>query len=521
VTEVTLPTRRRRRVTSRRHAALLSVLGVTWVGCGGRAPVQAPAPSAPVTALRYELSRIFDDPVFANAHWGVMIQSIDTGELLYSENAQKLFMPASNLKLVTAAVALARLGPDYRFTTRVVTCDSVGGRTGEAGDVIVIGGGDPSLSARFHGGDATAVFREWADSLRAQGITRIAGALIGDDDLFDDVHLGPGWTWDDLGAAYAAEIGALLFNEGVVPVAVAPGDTVGAPARVIVGPPRTYLELDARVLTVADSTEVVLSADREPFSNAARLRGAIWVGSDTLHRFIAAHDPTRFFIESLREVLDDEQIEVAGPSLDGDDQSSGWPCETPRTLFVYQSPPLDSVLKPFLKVSQNQIGEMLLRYLGVHATDTGSVAAGQRVVRGTLIDWGIPAQYHIYYDGSGLSRYNYLAPEAIVRLLRVMAHREEFGAFAAALPIAGRDGTLSGRMRGTRAEDNARAKTGYIANARSLSGYVRTLDGELVAFSIIANNFTAPVDAVEYLQDLVVERLANFSRGRAGGPAPH
>ena len=137
---------------------------------------------------------------------------------------------------------------------------------------------------------------------------------------------------------------------------------------------------------------------------------------------------------------------------------------------------------------------------------------GRRVVERTLTSWGIPESYYIYVDGSGLSRYNYLSPEALVRLLRVMARRPEFDAFYAALPVAGVDGTLERRMRGSYAEENARAKTGFISNARSLSGYVTTVDGELLAFSIIANNFDAPIRTVEYLQDLAVERLANFSR---------
>jgi len=169
-------------------------------------------------------------------------------------------------------------------------------------------------------------------------------------------------------------------------------------------------------------------------------------------------------------------------------------------------------MRPFLKESQNQIGEMLLRYLGATATDTGSVDTGRRIVSGALTSWGIPDDSYVYYDGSGLSRYNYLTPEAVVRVLITMARREEFTVFYDALPVAGVDGTLEQRMLGSRAAGNARAKTGFISNARALSGYVTTKDGELLAFSIIANNFNTPVRPVEYVQDLIVERLANFER---------
>jgi D-alanyl-D-alanine carboxypeptidase/D-alanyl-D-alanine-endopeptidase (penicillin-binding protein 4) len=187
-------------------------------------------------------------------------------------------------------------------------------------------------------------------------------------------------------------------------------------------------------------------------------------------------------------------------------------CDSSVTLFVHLSPSLGEILQPFLKESQNQIGEMLLRYIGATTTDTGSVSGGRRAVSATLTSWGIPDDSYVYYDGSGLSRYNYLTPEAVVRLLRGMSRRQGFEVFYDALPVAGVDGTLERRMVGSRAEGNARAKTGFISNARALSGYVATADGELLAFSIIANNFDTPVRPVEYVQDLVVERLANFER---------
>ena len=150
--------------------------------------------------------------------------------------------------------------------------------------------------------------------------------------------------------------------------------------------------------------------------------------------------------------------------------------------------------------------------MGAAATDTGSVNTGRRAAEATLTAWGIPDDSYVYHDGSGLSRYNYLAPEAIVRLLRAVALGPNFEVFQEALPVAGVDGTLRGRMRGTAAERNVRAKTGFISNARALSGYVVTADMEMLAFSILTNNFDTPVRPVEYVQDLLVERLAHFTR---------
>ncbi|MGD2217994.1 MAG: D-alanyl-D-alanine carboxypeptidase/D-alanyl-D-alanine-endopeptidase, partial [Gemmatimonadales bacterium] len=380
----------------------------------------------------------------------------------------------------------------------------------------------PAISERFYDDDPTTPFRDWADSLRALGVNRIAGDIVGDDNLYDDVHLGPGWSWDYLDDYYAAEIGALLYNEGVVAYKVMPGDSAGAPARVLVLPPTEYLSVDYDIVTVADSSlhfpergplpGTVVRSERRPFANQARIQGTIWAGRDTVTRYIAAHDPTLFFVTVLKETLQNEGIEVAGRPADIDSLPPESLGDSLATLFVHESPPLAEIVIPFLKRSQNQIGEMLLRHVGAEDSDNGSVRAGRRAVEVTLSGWGITESSYIYVDGSGLSRYNYLSPDAIVRLLRVMYRRPEFDAFYEALPIAGIDGTIESRMIGTRAEDNARAKTGYIANSRALSGYVTTLDGEMLAFSMIANNFDESIDAAEYLQDLAVERLANFAR---------
>ncbi len=487
------------------------MLAVSVHACAGQSlqPVGSAA-TAPVAALQAELDEVLADPAFHNANWGAMVQSVETGEVLYRKHERKLFMPASNMKLITGAVALTQLGAYHRFRTRVLACGEIDQDGVLQGEIVVIGGGDPTISARFGDGDPLHIFRAWSDSLRSRGIRRIDGNLVGDDDLFDDVHIGPGWAWDYLGSAYAAEIGALLFNEGALRINVTPGRSRDSSAAVSLEPPTSFVELRGAVSTVGDSTGITLGVARPPFSNQAEMKGAIWIGADSVTLHIAPHDPTLYFVTVLRETLQAQGVEVVGNAVDRDSVAAD--CDPAETLFVHESQELAEILRPLFKESQNQVAEMLLRYLGVVLTDTGSVNAGRSVVTQRLTNWGIPDDSYIYYDGSGLSRYNYLAPEALVRLLRVMSQTDEFEAFYDALPIAGVDGTLENRMRGTKAEGNARAKTGFISNARALSGYVTTQDGELLAFSIIANNFDTPVRPVEYVQDLVVERLADFKR---------
>ncbi len=500
------------------HQLVITTVALTVVACQPAGSVQVePVPEQhsvpsqvlePLDRLRAEFDDILADPAFANAHWGVMVQSVETGEVLYRHNGRKLFMPASNVKLVTGAVALTRLGADFRFRTQVAACGTVGGAVD--GDLMIVGGGDPSISGRFSDGDPAGVFRAWADTLKAHGISRISGNVVGDDDLFDDTHVGPGWAWDNLGSAYSAEIGALLLNEGAIRLRVSPGESPGRPANVVVEPKTDYIELQNMAITTADSTGVGVWAARRPLSTEVELGGRIWTGTNSVSRNVPPHDPTMYFVTVLKETLEAEGIEVSGEPVDRDDYDTS--CASPSVIFVHESPTLEEILVPFLKESQNQIGEMLLRYVGAAATDTGSVRTGRRVAEGTLTGWGIPDDSYVYFDGSGLSRYNYLAPEAIVRLLRAMALRPEFDVFYNALSVAGVDGTLRGRMRGTAGENNVRAKTGSVSNARTLSGYVTTVDDELLTFSILTNNFDTPTRPVEWVQDLLVERLVHFSR---------
>ena len=445
------------------------------------------------------------DPAFARASWGVVIQSLDDGQVLYRRNAERLFLPASNLKLLTASAALVSLGADFRFHTVVI---ARGGRRADTlvGDLVVVGRGDPSLAVdAATGADPLAPLRPWADSIRARGLQGVRGRVLGDASLFTDPPLGPGWTWDDLDADYAAPVGALELDDDVAWIAAAPGAAAGQPVVAALLPPCAPLRLFSTATTApADSNVHALAWNRAPFGDSVTLSGRLSAGRPAVRLPVSVPDPTRYFTAALTEVLGDSGVAVHGDSLAAD--------TTADTLFVWQSPPLDSILSLFLKPSQNQIGETLLRALGAQIRGAGSMDSGRAVVREVLTGFGVPPDAYVLADGSGLSRYNYVAPDAVARVLEAMYRRPDFGAFFAALPVAGVDGTMATRLKGTRAAGNAHAKTGSLANVRSLSGYVRTADGEMLSFVLLVNGFTVPQRVVEAAQDQVVERLANFSR---------
>jgi serine-type D-Ala-D-Ala carboxypeptidase/endopeptidase (penicillin-binding protein 4) len=462
-------------------------------------------PLAPeVAALAAEVDSALAEPDFARASWGVVVQSLDDAQVLYRRNADRLFLPASNLKLLTAAAALVRLGPDFRWTTTVL---ARGARSGDtlAGVLVVVGRGDPTFSTDAMGdsSDALRSLRPFADSLKAHGIRVVRGRVVTDASLFTGPPLGSGWAWDDLDADYSAPVGALQFNESVAWIMATPAGGAGQPVALVLQPPAAGLRLFSTALTApADSTLARLAWSRAPFGDSVTVSGSLPAGHTPVRLPVSVPDPARYFAAAA--------VPGATPAA----RTSQAPAET---LFVWHSPPLSAVLPLFLKPSQNQIGESLLRTLGAEAGGAGSVDSGRAVVRSVLTSFGVPPDAYVLADGSGLSRYDFVAPDALAQVLAALYQRPDFPALYAALPVAGLDGTLATRMKGTAAAGNVHAKTGSLTGVRSLSGYVKDADGENLLFVLLANNFTVPQRVVEAAQDQIVVRLANFSRRGPGG----
>jgi serine-type D-Ala-D-Ala carboxypeptidase/endopeptidase (penicillin-binding protein 4) len=452
---------------------------------------------------------VFGASVMGQALWGVEVRSLDSGKVLYELNSRKLMMPASNMKIVTLATAAETLGWDFRFTTTVETAAPVEAGT-LMGDLIVRGGGDPTINSRD--GRAAALFDEWTAAVKAAGVSRIDGRIIGDDNAFDDAALGAGWAWDYLQYGYAAPVGALEFNESVAQLTVRPGAREGDPVLVDLTP-GAGLKLFNRAVTGPGTSAQTIDYHRRLDDPTLDVTGVLAVDAEPLIRDVAVVNPTVYFVQAVKDAFVARGIEVAGPAIDADDILNAPPPDVRRVLVRSQSPPLREIATVLMKVSQNLYAETLLKAVGAAKGGLGTTEGGRVATRALLASWGIPESTYVQMDGSGLSRYDYVTPDMLVAILehlyRDPRHRE---AFVSTLPIAGKDGTVSSRMKKTRAEGNATAKTGSIANVRSLSGYVRTRDGETLAFSILANNFTIPAATVNWIADLAVETLANFRR---------
>ena len=476
-----------------------------------RSPSTLPAPPTPpaLPALVRDIDAVLSQPALQHGYWGVLVKSLDKDdETLYAMNARKLMVPASNMKIVTLAVAAEKLGWDYRYETTVFAGGSIDAGALH-GDLVVVGTGDPSLVSAD--GMADRVFAEWADHLKERGIRTIAGRIIGDDNGFEEDTLGFGWSWDDLPDDYAAGVGALQFNEDAVRVTVAPGAAAGDSAAISMTPEGSGLLVVNAVATGAPGSAASINTRRLPGTMRLELRGSIPLGGASATLAASVDNPTLFFVGALRHALIANGIDVRGPAVDIDEVWDA-PRPTSPPLVSYRSAPLSALAVRLMKASQNQYAETLLKTVS-EGVDVRSAAAGRLAVQTILEGWGVPASELILRDGSGLSRYDFVTPGALVAILahvdRDARLREPF---ETSLPIAGSDGTLANRMKGTPAEGNARAKTGSMTGVRALSGYVTTADGERLVFSIVANNFETAADVVTAAADAIVVSLARFRR---------
>ncbi|GAB4319038.1 MAG: D-alanyl-D-alanine carboxypeptidase/D-alanyl-D-alanine-endopeptidase [Candidatus Sumerlaeia bacterium] len=487
---------------------------ITAPGAGEAWPVPETDPAQePARALETLCAAIqarFDDPRFAHAHWGVLIESLETGRVWVERNADRLFMPASNEKIPTAAAALQALGPDFRFTTLLAATAPLTTPTLEA-DIVVWSNGDPTFYDRYIG-ESRAVFRSWARQLKARGLERVTGGVVGDDNAFDDQRIGAGWPHDGLGEWYSAEIGPLVLNENYVDFRIVPPQTPDGEVRIEPNLPSAYYKVVNNIKVVSEGRSRV-SVERPFGTHEMIFTGQVAVGDSPLEESPAISNPTLWYATVLRETLIEEGIAVEGAARDVDDEPD-WPHEAaalPR-LAEHLSPPLSDILTQMMKRSQNLYAEILPRAMAWKETGRGSFAAGREIVARELEKLGVPPGTYRYADGSGLTRYNYISPRQIVTIYKAMLAGPNRDHWWRAQAIMGVDGTLRRRGLGTPAEGNMRGKTGTISNVRALSGTVTTADGEDLVFSFIVNAHLETSRATEDVTDDVVAWLAGFDR---------
>jgi len=496
---------------------------------GGDAGVVARAGSvvgSEVAAIRGELQRLLRGSGLPLGSLSVLVVSLDRQDTIFAHNPDLPLAPASNMKLFSTAAALYYLGPEFRFSTFALTDGEIRGGVLE-GDLVLYGTGDPAISSRMLGG-ALPPLRALADSLAGLGITEIRGDVVGDGSYFDDMWIGEGWREEYRLASYSAPVGALSIAENIVSVRVMPG-AAGGEAEIRTTPGTVGFLVQNRVRTVASGgTSIRFRYDPDGLV----VEGQIARGHGGIARTTAVIDPANFAAAALRNVLEQAGIRVTGEVRTirtaeessvgrGNGPAAGTTRPPPRVVGTHLSPPLSELATVTNHVSQNLFAEALFKTVGRVALGDGSFSGGARAVQYFLeCEQPMDVAGLRFVDGSGLSPLNRITTRATIHLLDLMRRTDVWEAFYESLPEAAAPGgglhSLRNRMGGTAAARNLRAKTGTLTDVSGLSGYVHAANGEMLAFSIFANDLRATWQA-KRTEDAIGVRLAAFTRPAESG----
>jgi len=487
-------------------ATLLALAGLT------------PVPAHAQKGLAKRIDARLDAPPFAHQLWGVALLD-DRGRLLYGRNADRLFIPASNTKLIVTTVATALLPGDWTVQTSLYAAGPVVDSTVE-GDLVLYGRGDPTFARRCYDLDTTVAgacdqdpserLRLLAAGLKARGIRTIAGDLVGDGSYFEPLTIHPGWESYDLNWWYAAPVSGLGFNDNSLDLTWGPG-AEGGPASIAVAPDLGDVVLENRSRTRAPSAEAGPPFDffREPGSLQLWAEGSLPADARGGTSYFALPDPNLFAARALRRVLADAGIAVLGTTVSTTDSLKYRAARQGEPLAEVTSRPLRDWIFPILNTSQNWYAEMLLKQLGRQFGKAGSWVEGLGVERRFLIDSvGVDSTQFRLSDGSGLSSANLVSPLAFAKLLQFIRRHPRYPVFAAGLPESGKPGTLKNRFLGTPLEGRVKAKTGTTSLASTISGYLDAEGGRTLVFSIEGNHYTAPDRLMKAQLDSVVVDMA-------------
>jgi len=429
--------------------------------------------------------------------WGVLVTDAATGEVLYSRNADGYFMPASNAKLFTTALALATLGPDYRVRTTVESSGTLDANGVLSGDLVLIGRGDSNLSNRKfpygkkeeREGPPEKVFAEFAGAIVAHGVKEVSGDVIVDDSMFQHEQFPSGWLVDDILWSYGAAISAITVNDNTFTLDLRSGVHEGDSARYEMGLASDFYTVENSVLTTARGTEEKLAVARDPGSHLVHLSGTMPLDAQPRRLTIAIEDPAEYAAGLLTRLLEARGVKIDGHSRARHAADPAVDPAAPQMILAeHASVPLSDEIRLTNKNSENLHAELLLLLAAHEKASARNYEVALKFASDFFKTVGIADGDVVLSDGSGLSRKDLITPRAVVQLLHYAATQPWGELYRSTLPVAGEDGTLSDRMKNTPAAARVFAKTGTIGHGNALSGYATTFRGERLLFSILGNN---------------------------------
>ncbi len=492
------------------------------------APVASPIRIQTLDELQSKIRQRLFAPEVRRGRVGIKIVSLNSGRVIFENDSDKYFMPASNMKNFTVAAALERLGPDYRIITSVYAGAMPDATGAIKGDLRIFGRGDISISTAFFGtapADPETYFKgidRLVERILAAGVKRVEGSIVGDESYFKGFAIPGTWEWDDLQWYYGAEISALPLNDNAVDLAVTPAAS-GGPCVVTISPANNLMQIVNLCTTSGALLKRDLRIVKKLDRNNLEITGTMPAGDAGFKGSVTFTRPADLFVALLKQRLEMKGVVVTGASrvLASNIQSNNSQVE----IAKLESAPFSLIAAKTMKPSQNMYTETILWTLGEWARAKNTVptaADGSREsrdssdmgigeVRSFLTGIGVPEDGIRQYDGSGLSRHDLITPSAVVTLYSYMAKQSKNPqAWRDSLTIGGVDGTLANRFKGTAAAGNMRGKTGTIDQVSALSGYVTTAAGEQLVLSIIVNGVAETRTRTGLIDDIVVN-LANFN----------
>ncbi len=463
---------------------------------------------------RDRINSLVDEGESATGRWGICVVSMADGSVVFARNSEKLFTPASNMKIYTTAVALDLLGANYRWRTSVYSDVQPDANGTVAGDLILYGRGAPDLIAKGKDEDSGSL-ATLADDLYARGLRSVRGNVVGDESYFRGDPLGDGWQWNDLQWYFGAEASALSINGNEIDVNLVPSGKAGEPPTVRTSDTENYMTVANRMATAGSVTRTTIGVHRGLSDNNLQVWGEFAPGTKGFGVRLSVHQPALWAAKLLVAALKARGIKVEGQTVSRGSRvpvaERFDPAKAVELAFV-ESQPFSAIARKTNKESNNLYAELILRTLGRErgemaalpastGRERGDDEAGLAVIRVWLTRAGIDASHLALHDGSGLSRLDLVTPEASARLLVAMARTSAGQVFKESLPVAGQDGTLAGRLKPL--TKSVYAKTGSLIYDNSLSGYLTTSKGELLAFSIMSNDQTARGDATRLIDQIV------------------
>ncbi len=473
-------------------------------------PTPTPVPIQTLPSLQSKITGILRRPELRRGNIGIKILSLDSGKTVYEENAEKYFMPASNMKVFTVAAAMQKLSPSFKFVTSVFANAKPDENGVLRGDLTIFGRGDVTFSPAFGDGDFYKNLDLLVDKIVESGVKKIEGHLVGDESYFRGYSIPGSWKWDDLQWYYGAGISALTLNDNSVDLRILPASK-GAACIPQMSPVNTSITIINSCITIGDKRN--LRVTKRLGQDIVEISGTIPAGDEGFAGRIAVSNSRALFIAVLRQRLEQKGVEITGRNRT---------IMTPESIATnrieltkLESAPLSIIAQKTMKPSQNFYTETLLWTLGEEVGDKRdasktSADKGLAVVKAMLQEIGVAPDSVIQWDGSGLSRHNLVTPNAVVQVYKYMAKSPYALAWNASLTIGALDGTLRNRFIGTSASANVRGKTGTIDQVSSLSGYVTSASGEKLVFSIIVNGVAQTSMRIKTIDEIVVA-LSDFN----------